>query len=98
MYQSFDFWGWLPLSLPSSHPSSQRRARRVLFPGRYEASKHTLVLIALVLVLHTTKFYGLWHHAKNMYREDAQPLLLVGGEGGVKRLPWVGKLFELLAR
>jgi hypothetical protein len=46
----------------------------------YEAMKQTLVLIALVFVLHSTKFYGLWHHAKNMYREDAQPLLLVGAE------------------
>ena len=41
----------------------------------------TLVLIALVLVLHTTKLYGPWHHAKNMYRVDAQPLLLIGAEG-----------------
>jgi hypothetical protein len=44
----------------------------------YEATKHTLVLIALVLVLHTTKFYGPWHQAKNIYREKAQPLLLFG--------------------
>jgi hypothetical protein len=46
----------------------------------YAEMQHALVLIALVLVLHSTKFYGPWHHAKNMYREDSQPLLLVGAE------------------
>ena len=61
----------------------------------YEATKHALVLIALVFVLHSTKVYGPWHHAKNIYREDTQPLLLLGCEGCGKRLPCVGKLFEL---
>jgi hypothetical protein len=46
----------------------------------YEATKHILVLIALVFVLHSTKFYGPWHDAKDMYRVDAQPLLLIGAE------------------
>ena len=63
--------------------------------GAYEATKHILVLIALVFVLHSTKFYGPWHHAKDVYRVDAQPLLLIGAEGRVKRLPCIGKLFEL---
>ena len=46
----------------------------------YEATKQTLIFIVLIFVLHSTKIYGPWDHAKNMYREDAQPLLLVGAE------------------
>ena len=49
-------------------------------PPAYEATKQTLVFIVLIFVLHSTKIYGPWDHAKNMYREDAQPLLLVGAE------------------
>ena len=56
--------------------------RQFPFSGAaYEATKHTLVLIALVFVLYSTKFYGPWHDAKDMYRVDAQPLFLIGAEG-----------------
>ena len=60
-----------------------------------EATKHALVLIAPVFVLHSTNVDGPGHQAKNICREKAQPLLLLGCEGCGKRLPCVGKLFEL---
>jgi len=37
----------------------------------YEGSKHTLVLIALVLVPHTTKARSGWQHTKNMCFKEA---------------------------
>jgi len=55
----------------------------------------SLVLIAPVFVLHSTNVDGPRHQAKNICREKAQPLLLLGCEGCGKRLPCVGKLFEL---
>ena len=61
----------------------------------YEATKRALVLIALVFVLRSTKVYGPGHQTKNIYREKAQPLFLLGCEGCGKRLPCVGKLLEL---
>ena len=61
----------------------------------YEATKYALVLIALVFVLHSTKLCRPGHQAKNIYREKTQPLLLLRCEARGKRLPCVGKLFEL---
>jgi hypothetical protein len=71
------------------------RFRAWLSSASYEATKHALVLIAPVFVLHSTNVDGPGHQAKNICREKAQPLLLLGCEGCGKRLPCVGKLFEL---
>ena len=71
------------------------RFRARLSSASYEATKHALVLIAPVFVLHSTNVDGPGHQAKNVCREKAQPLLLLGCEGCGKRLPCVGKLFEL---
>jgi hypothetical protein len=71
------------------------KAANELDAAPYEAMKSSLVLIALVFVLHSTKVDGPGHQAKNVCRENAQPLLLLGCEGCGKRLPCVGKLFEL---
>jgi len=53
------------------------------------------VLVAILRGLDTTKLYGPWHQAKNIGREETQPLLLVGGKGAGKRLPCVSELLEL---
>jgi hypothetical protein len=63
--------------------------------GKAALDKRALVLVAILRGLDTTKFYGPWHQAKNTCGEETQPLLLLRSKGGGKRLPCVGKLFEL---
>jgi hypothetical protein len=79
----------------SGHPGVGAFLRFRAIRASCEATKHALVLIAPVFVLHSTNVDGPGHQAKNICREKAQPLLLLGCEGCGKRLPCVGKLFEL---
>ena len=53
-----------------------------------------VLVILLVVSLHATGIHGIVQLTKDMHREDAQPLLLVGVKALIERLPRIGELFE----
>ena len=76
------------------HPRQTPRARFALEERWTGCQVLVVVILLLVVRRHPTGIHGIFQLTKDTHREDLHPLLLVGAEALVERLPRIDELFE----
>ena len=76
------------------HAPTKNDGPRLALAEGWTGCQVLVLVILLVVHLHATGIHGIFQLTKDTHREDLHPLLLVGVEALIERLPRIGELFE----